>query len=231
MRRIAILADIHGNSIALDAVLADLEARSGADAYWVLGDLAAIGPDPIGTLERLAALPEARFVRGNTDRYLVSGERPRPTIAECEADPALWLAYAEVASSFSWTQGMVAAAGWVSWMRALPLGSRAVLPDGTRVLGVHASPGTDRDPGLRPDLSTEELHALFTGCQADLNLVGHTHWPMAVAVGGVCLVGAGSVSNGFSPDLRASYGMLEADRAGYRFEHRRVDYDREAVIR
>ena len=81
MERIAILADIHGNSIALDAVLADLDARGVVDEYWVLGDLAAIGPDPIGTLDRLAALPGARFVRGNTDRYLLTGERPRPRIS------------------------------------------------------------------------------------------------------------------------------------------------------
>jgi hypothetical protein len=36
--RIAFISDIHGNSIALDAVLADIEARGGVDAYWLLGD-------------------------------------------------------------------------------------------------------------------------------------------------------------------------------------------------
>jgi hypothetical protein len=48
--RIAILADIHGNSIALDAALADIEAKGGVDAYWLLGDYAAIGFDPAGAL-------------------------------------------------------------------------------------------------------------------------------------------------------------------------------------
>src|SRR5438445_13079387 len=83
--RVAVFADIHGNSIALNAVLADITARGGADAYWVLGDLIAIGADPVGTLERLAALPNATFVQGNTERYLLTGERPYPSIQDALA--------------------------------------------------------------------------------------------------------------------------------------------------
>ena len=67
--KIAILSDIHGNSIALDAVLADIEHAGGVDGYWLLGDFAAIGPDPVGVLEQIRALPNALFLRGNTDRY------------------------------------------------------------------------------------------------------------------------------------------------------------------
>jgi predicted phosphodiesterase len=37
--RIALFSDVHGNSIALDAVLQDIQAQGGVDAYWVLGDL------------------------------------------------------------------------------------------------------------------------------------------------------------------------------------------------
>jgi predicted phosphodiesterase len=57
--RVAVFSDIHGNTIALDAVLADITARGGADAYWVLGDLVAIGAQPVQTLERLAAVYRA----------------------------------------------------------------------------------------------------------------------------------------------------------------------------
>jgi len=78
--RIALLSDIHGNSIALDAVLKDISAQGGTDEYLILGDLAAIGYDPIGALERVAALPRAHIIRGNTDRCLVSGERPAPSL-------------------------------------------------------------------------------------------------------------------------------------------------------
>jgi len=40
--RLALLSDVHGNTIALDAVLADIEQNGGVDGYWVLGDLVAI---------------------------------------------------------------------------------------------------------------------------------------------------------------------------------------------
>lgn len=228
--RAAILSDIHGNSIALDAVLRDIEGQGGVDAYWILGDLAAIGHDPVGALERVARLPEATRVRGNTDRYLVTGECPGPTAAACRADPALWPARVEVAASFGWTQGIVTVSGWVDWLAQLPLERRFALPDGTRVLCVHASPGRDDGQGVHPGVGREALRAQVTGCEADLVLVGHTHWPMDVGVDGTRLVNAGSVSNGFPPDLRASYVLLEAQGSGYRLRHRRVAYDREAVV-
>ena len=228
--RIALLSDIHGNPIAFDAVLDDIRAQGGVDGYWILGDLAAIGPDPIGVLQRLVALPNSVVIRGNTDRYLVTGERPWPTVDMCEAEPALWKAYAEVASSFSWTQGAVTAAGWVSWLSGLPLEGRIVLPDGSRVLGVHASPGRDDSDGIRPGVDHPALCSYAAASDADLVFVGHTHWSMDLVVNGVRLVNAGSVSNPFPPDLRASYVVLEADESAYRILHRRVTYEREAVV-
>lgn len=47
MKTLAILSDIHGNSGALRAVLADLDAPGGSDYLVVLGDLAVFGPDPV----------------------------------------------------------------------------------------------------------------------------------------------------------------------------------------
>jgi diadenosine tetraphosphatase ApaH/serine/threonine PP2A family protein phosphatase len=57
--RVAVLADIHGNLPALDAVLAEVEA-AGADAIVLNGDMAT-GPMPAQTLERLAGLGAVRF--------------------------------------------------------------------------------------------------------------------------------------------------------------------------
>ena len=115
--RVAIFSDIHGNTIALDAVLADISARGGADWYWVLGDLVAIGADPVGTLERLVALPAALFVQGNTERYVLTGERPYPSIDDALSDPKLLPRLVEVAHSFAWTQGAITAAGWFDCLR------------------------------------------------------------------------------------------------------------------
>ena len=227
--RIALLSDIHGNPIALDAVIADVQAQGSVDTYWILGDLVAIGYDPVGVLERLAGLPNACFARGNTDRYVVTGERPGPTFAAVESDLCLLPALVEIAQSFAWTQGAITVTGWLPWLAALPFEQRVVLPDGTRLLGVHGAPGCD-ERGVHPALSEAELKSLLTGCAADLVCVGHTHWPMDVRVGSVRVVNLGSVSNPLPPDLRASYVILEADDSGYRLQHRRVDYDHHAVI-
>jgi len=227
--RIALLSDIHGNPIALDAVLEDVQAQGGVDMYWVLGDLAAIGHDPVGTLERLAGLPNVRFARGNTDRYVVTGERPDPTFAAVESDLRLLLPFVEIAQSFAWTQGAITATGWLPWLAALPFEQRAMLPDGTRLLGVHGAPGSD-ELGVNPGLSEAELKSLFADSAADLVCVGHTHWPLDLRVGSVRVVNLGSVSNPLPPDLRASYAILEAGDSGYRLQHRRADYDHQAVI-
>ena len=47
---------------------------------------------------------------------------------------------------------------------------------------------------------------------------------------GVRVVNVGSVSNPVSDDLRASYVILGATKAGYQLEHRRVEYDYAAVV-
>ncbi len=67
--RVAVLADIHGNLPALDAVLRDVDA-TGVDVIVLNGDIAD-GPIPRETLERLAELDDrALWIRGNTDRWL-----------------------------------------------------------------------------------------------------------------------------------------------------------------
>jgi predicted phosphodiesterase len=228
--RLALMSDIHGNSIALEAVLEDVQAQGGVDEIWVLGDLAAIGFDPVSTLERLVALPNARFVRGNTDRYLVTRELPPPTVEMAQADPDLVAQVVEAARSFAWTQGCLFATGWLDWLADLPLEARITLPDGTRLLGVHAAPGTDDGKGFHPLSSARELAELVEGCAADLVCVGHVHWPLDRVIGGVRVVNLGSVSNPLAPDLRASYALLDASAKGYRLEQRRVAYDRRAAV-
>lgn len=228
--RLALLSDIHGNAIALDAVLADIAALGGADEYWVLGDLVALGPQPVTVLERLQGLPTVRFTRGNTDVYIATGERPPPFSADVTADISLLPIFEEVAQTMAWTQGALAMTGWLPFLDTLPLEQRLTLPDGTRLLGVHASPGQASGPGIRPDYPQTEIAERIAGCDADLLCVGHTHWPMKVRIGETQVVNLGSVSNPQTPDLCAWYALLEAEPTGYQISHRQVIYDRDAVI-
>ena len=228
--RIAVISDIHGNSIALDAVLDDIERQGSVDKYWVLGDLVALGPAPVEVLKRLSTLSNVQFIRGNTDRYVCTGDRPPPSLEEAKSNPERIPALVGCAGTFAWTQGAVTNAGWFDWLSQLPLSITTVLPDGTKVLGVHAAPGRDDGLGFKVGLTEDELAVVLGDCDADLIFGGHHHRPLDVIVKGKHVVNVGSVSNPVPPDLRASYVLLEADKSGHRIEHRRVEYNREAVI-
>lgn len=75
--RIGIVADVHGNEVALRAVLEDASGL-GIDRWWALGDLVLFGPRPVEVCKLLLGLPGIAFVRGNTDRYVVTDEQPAP---------------------------------------------------------------------------------------------------------------------------------------------------------
>ena len=62
----AIIADIHANLAAFDAVLDDIHQRGGVEALWCLGDIVGYGPDPRQCLERLRQYKHI-CVAGNHD--------------------------------------------------------------------------------------------------------------------------------------------------------------------
>lgn len=227
--RVAVFSDVHGNAVALQAVVSAAQAAN-VDAFWVVGDLVANGPQPAEALELVRSLPHVRAVRGNTDRYVLTGDlrgmippidRPS-TPQEVEALVAASVAHA-------WTRGCITVAGHYDWLAGLPMELRCRLPDGTRVLLVHASPGRDDGPGLTVVASDAELAQRgWSECDADLVLVGHTHVPADRTVGGVRLINVGSVSLPARP-RGSTWTMIDADEAGYSVQHLEADYDLAAV--
>jgi predicted phosphodiesterase len=195
-----------------------------------LGDLVAIGPDPVGVLEVITNLSNVQVIRGNTDRYVATGERLRPSDRSLTDDPSLRAMYDGIALSFAWTQGAITAAGWLKWLSDLPLDLRYDLPDGTRLLAVHASPGSDSGPGFHPGQNEATMEAMLAGCEADLVCVGHTHFPLDINVNGVRVFNLGSISNPVPPDLRASYAILTMFQTGYELELHHVDYSHKDII-
>ncbi len=228
--KIAIFGDIHGNSIALDAVLKDIQENGGVDEYWLLGDYAAIGHDPIGCVERVAELPNAIFVRGNTDRTICGDLSLAEDFENVLHSPEKALQMANVHQSFVWTQGAIAASGWLNWFKNLPLEHRAPLPKSEEILIVHASPGSDDSAGLHPKSTKSQLKELFGEDSADVICVGHTHVPIDIEFQGKRLLNASSVSNPFPPDLDANYLILEANKNEYSIERYSVPYDHQAII-
>lgn len=227
--RVAVFSDIHGNAVALQAMIASART-AGVDAFWVAGDLVANGPQPAEALKLLRSLPNLMAVRGNTDRYVLTGDLggivppiDRPNTRQ-EVD-----ALVAASAAHAWTRGCITVAGHYEWLAELPLELRCQLPDGTRVLLVHASPGRDDGPGLTAEASEAELAERgFADCDADLVLTGHTHLPADRTVAGVRLINVGSVS---LPATRrgATWTMIDADKAGYSIQHLEADYDLAAV--
>lgn len=222
LTRVGVFSDVHGNAAALDAVLSDAESAR-VEAFWVVGDLVSDGPRPVEVLRRLRDLPRAHFVRGNTDRYVLTGELPDVLRDHPQFEVA-------AVSSFAWNRGAISAAGHYDWLAALPVEQHVTLPNGDRVLLVHASPGCDDGSGIQASMSDPDLVARHVSPDvADLIFVGHTHIPLDRTVGPTRVINLGSVSLPATTERRAMWALLTADSAGWRVERRFGTYDVESV--
>ena len=228
--RLGVVSDIHGNAVALDAVLADA-ADLGVDRWWALGDLVLFGPRPVEVLTTLASLPGIQYVGGNTDRYVMTGEQPSPhaTPADAAGDVELVERYGKMAGAIGWTQGALCQAGMLDWLAELPSEQRIAVSDGSVLLGVHASPGRDDGAGIDTDSNDEALSRLLAGCGASIVVGGHTHVATDRTIDGVRALNPGSAG---LPRrcIGASWMLIEADDTGIRIEHRQAVFDVEAVI-
>jgi putative phosphoesterase len=214
--RLAVISDIHGNSAALDAVLADIRAV-GCDAVVNLGDVASGPMDPAGVLDRLMA-ESFLTVRGNHDRWLFEG--PPPNTSD--------VVDRFTAASLNDRQA--------EWLRALPATAEL---DGS-VLLCHGTPNSDTTGWLDgwfrarnttlPDEATVTAHA--AGFDHDVFLCGHTHLARAVRLrDDRLIVNPGSVGLQFvhgSPDAR--YAMVERHGGAWRAALRAVPYDRHTAV-
>ena len=184
--RLGVVADIHGNDVALQAVLDDA-AGCQVHRWWVLGDLVLFGPRPAEVLVLLRSLPDIEMLRGNTDRYVLTGEQPAPhaTAADAAGSAELVERYGLMAAGIGWIRGVLCQAALLGILAGLPSELRLRLPDGMRVLGVHASPGADDGAGIMPGIPDEQLSRLLAGCAADVVIGAHTHIATDRLVGGI----------------------------------------------
>ena len=202
---IALLYDVHGNLPALDAVLADARA-AGAAGYVVGGDVALFGAFPAETVARLKELEDARWLRGNGERW---------TAAPDEAPDEEPVPGAIVAARAALGDELVAELG------RLP--ESIALGDDTRAW--HGSPAGDVLSFL-PDPSPQD-EELLAGATERRLVFGHTHLPFRRRHGDIELVNPGSVGMPLDGDQRAAYALLHP---GGEVEHRRVAYDLEVVL-
>lgn len=223
--RFAALADIHGNAMALEAVLADILDLGIADIVN-LGDHLS-GPLEAARTANILMLLDLPSVRGNHDRYLV--EQAPTAMHHWEADAIGQLDDRHLA-----------------WLRGLP--PSLVWRD--EVFLCHATPDDDNvywledvSPAghvhLRP---MAEIEALAEGIAQPLILCGHSHLPRAVRLSdGRLIVNPGSVGCPAYDDVTpyphkveagtpfASYAILERTADIWTPTFRQVAYDHAAM--
>ena len=200
---VAALYDVHGNLVALEAVLAEVPD----DATIVVGgDICAGGEQPSETLARLRGLGErVRWVRGNSDRELSPGEEglaPPEVVEEARSR----LSEAEIASLHE-------------LLATQRIGD---------VLYCHASPRNDVD--LFTERTPEERIAfLFDGLDVPTVVCGHTHTQFERTVGGVRVVNAGSVGMAYEEEPGA-YWLLDLVRRRTPYEGAELLASREEAV-
>ncbi|MDP9308650.1 MAG: metallophosphatase family protein [Actinomycetota bacterium] len=193
---LGILYDIHGNLDALDKVLPEAEA-AGVDRWLLGGDYGVVSPYPLETLARLRELPNATWVRGNGERWLVEPPEDRP----------------EVTETYERFQGQIPDEE-VRWLYALP--PQADL-DG--ILYVHGSPLADDESFAAEPQEGEER--LLAGVHDRLIVFGHSHLQFRrPGPNGTDLVNPGSAGMPLDGDRRAAWATRNGD-----FAFRRTEYD------
>ncbi|HEV8191691.1 MAG TPA: metallophosphoesterase family protein, partial [Ktedonobacterales bacterium] len=176
--RIGLIADIHGNLVALETVLAELVGES-LDDLICLGDVAALGPQPGAVLARLRALG-CPVVMGNVDAWLLM---PPDTTAAGELDTAL----------AHWCTAQLTDSD-LAYVRAFPATYERRLSAERTLLCYHGSPRSFDDV-IVPTTPDDALEAMLGNAVAHATILagGHTHLQMLRRYGDAHLVNPGSV--------------------------------------
>ena len=216
--RVLIVADIHANAPALDAVL---DAEPEHDAVIFLGDAVDNGPHPDAVCERLRELDTLAGVRGNHDRAVLAagaGGSHDPNVA--------WQ---------RWSYDRLSEPSR-AYLRSLDR-TATVAPADVPLRLHHGDfpPPNGHDARWRTRVTPEDDPEFFESVAArydeDVVLHGHSHFPFAATVAGTRFVNPGSVGlqrEGWPAD-RARYAVLESETGT--FDLRSVTYDVSRVVR
>ncbi|MGY4396048.1 putative phosphodiesterase [Sphingomonas sp. UYAg733] len=220
MTRIAVLSDIHGNVLALNAVIADAQAR-GCDTFLNLGDTLSGPLWPVETAERLMR-EDWPTIAGNHERQLLTLDRARMGASDGHARDVLEERH-------------------LAWIAAQP----TVLAYSPGIFMCHGTPDSDLEhflntvepTGMR-EATGAEIAARATDRHEAIILCGHTHLPRIVTLDdGRVVANPGSVGlQAFDDDRpwpyrvevgdpRARYAIIENGRLGFVA----VEYDHEAA--
>lgn len=234
--KLAVLSDIHGNLTALEAALADLESVGEVDMTWVLGDLAAFGPRPAECTRRIRELQEAheekkfKVIGGNTDRYLVTGERFKsPPAKDEETFKKLPGARSTLDTVLNWNLAQLSWEDYEYLAKILGKETHLNVKGYGPVIGYHAIPGDD-EAMLRPDTPEEEALDALLDREGRLGIGGHIHVQMDRDLGRWRAVNVGSIGMSFDMPGKAQWGLFTFEDGQANIDLRAVPYDVDAAI-
>jgi putative phosphoesterase len=187
--KIAVLADIHANFIALQSVVEHLESWK-PDEVIVAGDIVNRGPRPLQCLDFVRERANTQgwlTVRGNHEDYVISRAQPD----QPQAGP-----FFDVHQGSYWTYRQLNSD--VSPLEAMPFQQTLLVQDGGEVRITHASMRGNRD-GVYPETSDETLKKQM-GPPPAIFCVGHTHRPLIRRLCGALVVNVGSAGLPFDGD-------------------------------
>jgi predicted phosphodiesterase len=223
--QVAVISDVHGNLVALEAVLANLEANH-INEMVCLGDVAALGPQPCEVIGRLRKI-DCPIAMGNTDAGLLN---PNPHQFRGEStyrieDIELWVAKQLAPPD-------------LDYLSTFQQTVEVPLSSDMHLLCFHGSPRscTDRILATTPE---DELEGMLSGYQTTVMAGGHTHTPMLRCFKETTIINPGTVGHftGFTSLIgqapyppRAEYAVVGLEKGELSIEFRRVPFDVDRLI-
>lgn len=216
--RYAFISDIHGNAVALEAVLKDIEVKQ-ADKIIVLGDVAYRGPEPKKSVELIQSL-ETDVIKGNADEWIVRGVREGEVPHQ-----ALDIMQQEQ----NWTKEQLDA-DQIEFLDQLPTEWK-LESQGIKFHAFHATPDSLFDVVLPNVTENDLLEKLTEKEEADVYLYGHIHKAYQRITEGKTIINVGSVGLPFDGIPKASYAMVDISSGRLETMLVRVPYDTEKVCK
>src|SRR5215469_242549 len=214
--RIAVLADIHGNLPALEAVAADIE-RLSPDLVFVAGDFQNRGPNP-REVTKFVAQSGWTLLRGNHEDYVI--RQSQDSGAQDISDYYNWL-------PARWTANLTH--DFVHWIEQLPIATSLTGPDKLLITVAHGSKRSN-DEGFFPTTPEAKAMEMIGDDPPGLLCVGHSHLPLVRRINATLLVNVGSVGFPFDGDQRACYGLITWDQNRWKVDIRRIEYAVDKVV-
>ena len=204
--RIAVLSDVHGNVVALEAVRKALKKEK-PDVTLIAGDLVMNGPEPGAAVDAIREMERdgAIVVQGNTDIAVADGDYAAafPMLLESGITDA-------VRAAAEWAHDALDD-DQLAWLRRLPAERRVRVGDDL-VLLTHGSPGSQTQ-GFDRDLDPSTVLERISRTDARVICCGHTHIPNIQEFGWKVVVNDGSAGYVFDGDPTASWALVTLDGA------------------